>query len=214
MASGGQQLPTFPRRDRSTLVATGPRPRPQGSALAPPTQHTHKVALTALLGTLLWPVWAQSRGPLHTGTCYLTPCCRADTGDRAQQRWARTGQTTGVLGGTALQPTTPKKMPSQPCELWHPLAGTGPREVGAGIGWACAPRLDGALWLAFPAPCPLHQGLGSAKRPRWSESSPKCLAPSVGSNGNTLGSPETDHPASPELSPGISDHISVSPATD
>lgn len=80
---------------------------PQGSAIGTPYPKHTQMALTAPLGTFPWPTWVPQVAPTPRGRGW------------EPRRRASIGPATGVLGGT-LQTTTPKKMPSRPCEAVAP----------------------------------------------------------------------------------------------
>lgn len=175
MASGGQKLPAFPRE----LPESGLSNR-RCQPSTPHLTHTQMGLMAHWSPPCGHPAWI-----LHYLTGSRGPSCRADTGRWGHPCWARLGQATGVLGRTALQTTTPRKMPSQPHGPAVSLV-----QHGAASSQGCRPlggphpRSACALWTGMPHALPTAQDLASAQELWWPESS---NTQPVWANGTTQG---------------------------
>lgn len=145
----GSSSPPFPGAAQKLSI------HPVGSDMSTPSPtHAHTGCTDGPIGH--FP--AASVGPAQVATAcwHVLPdsLLQGRHGGTLGQDWA--GHR--CAGQGRLQTTTPRKMSGCPGRPWHPLAGTeqqvhtaaGPGEVGARRGWACAPRLGGALRAGTP----------------------------------------------------------------
>ena len=191
MASGGQQVPTFPRSCLEAVCPTrwpqGPGLRPQGSAISPHPPNTDTDGTDGPVGT--------SCG--QPGPCHLADCWASSLSQAARPRLKGRLSGVGALmsgrdwqGHRCAWQACPSNHDTQenaqagpqargaplPCREQQPHRAISPGKAAPGEGGrAPQARLCPASWHV-PAPCPPCQHLGSVKGPWPAGSSSTCTA--------------------------------------